>query len=209
MEVINAIKDRRSINFFDQEKTIPDEKIKELIALASLAPSGMNLQPWEVVVVNDPAKKEILKRCAFNQPKVSESSATLIIIANPGAIEQNIDRVLKSWVELGYMKESDVENTKSMPFAQHKDKDSIERKLFAVKNTSLFAMNLMIAAKGMGFESHPMDGFSEEKVKANFNIPEDRIVPMLIALGYAKPGLKLLPRAWRRNLEEYVKFNTF
>lgn len=209
METINLLKERRSINFFDPDKTVPEEKINEIIEIASLAPSGLNLQPWEVIVINDPGKKEILKKCSFDQPKVAEASATLIIIANPNAVEENIDSVLKSWVELGYIKEDAVETMRNMPFKNYGDKESLSRKLFAVKNTSFFAMSLMIAAKGLGFETHPMDGFSEEKIKANFNIPEDRIIPLLITLGYPKPGLKLLPRAWRRELKSYVKYNSF
>jgi len=209
MEALNALKERRSINFFDPHKDIPEEQLNELIATASLAPSGLNLQPWEVIVVNDPGKKEILKKCAFGQPKVSEASATLIIIANPNAIEENVDRVLESWVKLGYINSDSVETMREMPFKNYGGKDSLSRKLFAVKNTAFFAMSIMIAAKGMGLETHPMDGFSEEKVKANFNIPDDRIIPLLITVGYPKPGLKLLPRAWRRDLKEYVKYNSF
>jgi len=209
MEALKALNERRSINFFDPEKTITEEQFNELIATSSLAPSSLNLQPWEVIIVNDPGKKEILKKCAFGQPKVTESSATLIIIANPNAVEENIDRVLGSWVELGYIESNSVETMREMPFRNYGDKESLSRKLFAVKNTAFFAMSIMIAAKGMGFETHPMDGFSEEKVKANFNIPEDRIIPLLITVGYPKPGLKLLPRAWRRDLKEYVKYNIF
>lgn len=209
MNVIDAIKQRRSINFFDPDKSISEEKINELISLANLAPSGMNLQPWEVVVITDPRKKAILRKCAFDQPKVTEASAMLIIIANPGAIEENVDDALKSSVELGYMNASAVEATRKMPFRQHGEKGSVARKLFAVKNTSFFAMLLMVAAKGLGLETHPMDGFAADKVKAEFNIPEDREIPLLIAVGYPKPDLKLLPRAWRRDLKSFVKYNSF
>jgi putative NAD(P)H nitroreductase len=209
MNVLDAIKQRRSINFFDPEKTISEEKINELLSLANLAPSGMNLQPWEVVVVTDPRKKAILRKCAYDQPKVTEASATLIIIANPNAIEENVDAVLKSWVELGYTPASAVEATRKMPFNQHGEKDSESRKIFAVKNTSFFAMLIMVAAKGLGLETHPMDGFSSEKVKTEFNIPDDRIIPLLITVGYPKPDLKLLPRAWRRDLNSFVKYNSY
>jgi len=49
-----------------------------------------------------------------NQAKVEEASATLIIIANPKAIETNIDRVLDSWIKLGIMKEESKEIYKKM-----------------------------------------------------------------------------------------------
>lgn len=42
-------------------------------------------------------RKKILRQCAFNQPKVEEASAVLIIIADPEAVEKNLERVLDSW----------------------------------------------------------------------------------------------------------------
>ena len=209
MDIIDAIKQRRSINFFDPDRPVTEEQINELLELANLSPSSLNLQPWEVVVVTDPARKAVLRKCAYDQPKVTEASATLIMIANPNAIEENVDSMVKSWVDLGYIKPEAAESTRQMPFKTHGDKDSIARKFFAIKNTAFFAMSVMIAAQGLGLETHPMDGFSADKIKAEFGIPEDRLIPLLITVGYLKPGVKLLPRAWRRDLKSFVKYNNF
>jgi hypothetical protein len=54
-----------------------------------------------------------------------------------------------------------------------------------------------------------MDGFDEDAVKKTFLIPEDKIVPMLIAVGYLKSGVMLLPRAYRKDFEDFVAFNTY
>jgi len=206
MDVIQAIKERRSINFFEVNKDISNNKLKELLELANLAPSSFNLQPWRVVVVRDDQRKKVLRQCAFNQPKVEEASAVLIMLADPRAVEENMDRVLDSWQELGYMKPEMRETYKGIAQNLYGTEDSLKRKLFAVKNTSLFAMNLMIAAKGIGLETHPMDGFDEDCIKKEFNIPADKIIPMLIAVGYLKSGITLLPRAFRRGINEFVKF---
>ena len=88
-------------------------------------------------------------------------------------------------------------------------RDSLTRKLFAVKNTALFAMNLMLAAKGLGLDTHPMYGFDEGCVKKEFNIPERMIIPMLVAIGSLKPGVNLAPRAFRRELAEFVSHETY
>ncbi|MGB9715711.1 MAG: nitroreductase family protein [Thermodesulfovibrionales bacterium] len=204
MDVIQAIKERRSINFFEPDKEIPDEKLIELLEIANLSPSSFNLQPWKVIVVKDPERKKILKRCAFNQPKVIEASVVLIMIADPKAVEENIEKVLDSWQEIGYMKPDMRSSYIEMAKSLYGSEDSIKRKIFAVKNTSLFAMNLMISAKGLGLETHPMDGFDEECIKKEFDIPSDKIIPMLIAVGYLKSGVTLLPRAFRRTLHDFV-----
>lgn len=209
MDVIQAIKERRSINFFETGKEIPDDKLKELLEIANLSPSSFNLQPWKVVVVKDPERKKILKQCAFNQPKVEEASAVLILVADPNAMEENIDRMLDSWQELGYMEPEMRETYKGMANNLYGPEESLKRKFFAIKNTSLFAMNIMIAAKGLGLETHPMDGFDEDCIKKEFNIPEDKIIPMLIAVGYLRSGITLLPRAFRRKTDEFVKFENY
>lgn len=209
MDVLQAIKERRSINFFETGREISDVRIKELLETANLAPSSFNLQPWRVIVVRNSDRKKVLRKCAFDQPKVEEASAVLIIIADPKGVEENTDRVLNSWQELGYMKPEMRETYKGMIKNLYGEEGSLKRKLFAVKNTSLFAMNLMLTARGMGFETHPMDGFDEECIKKEFNIPADKMIPMLIAVGNLKAGITLLPRAFRRDVKNFVGYDKY
>lgn len=209
MDVISAIRERRSINFFDPDKKVPSDTLRELLETANLSPSSFNLQPWEIVVVDDPERRKALRKHAFNQEKVEAAPAVLIVVANPNAVEENIDDHLASMVMLGYIKPEEVEKLRKSPFGLYGEKEGLRRKIFAVKNAAFYAMSLMIAARGFGLETHPMDGFMEDAVKAEFGIPEDRIIPLLIAVGYPKPGLSLLPRNYRRELEKFVSFNNF
>jgi len=209
MDVIQAMMERRSINFFEAGKKISDDKLTELLKIANLSPSSFNLQPWKMIVVRDPERKKVLRKCAFNQPKVEEASAVLIMIADPRGVEENIERVLDSWQKLGYIKPDIKQTYIEMAKNLYGSVDSLKRKIFAVKNTALFAMNLMIAAKGLDLETHPMDGFDEECIKKEFNIPENKIIPMLVAVGYLKSGITLLPRAFRRELNEFVRFENY
>ncbi|HYQ47451.1 MAG TPA: nitroreductase family protein [Thermodesulfovibrionales bacterium] len=209
MDVIQAIRERRSINFFEPGRDIPAQTIRGLLELANLAPSSMNLQPWRVIVVDDPDRKKTLRQCAFDQPKVEEASAVLIMVADPQSVEVNIDQVLGSWVELGYMKPEAVDTYRGLAGKLYGTVDGLTRKFFAIKNTSLYGMSVMIAAKGLGLETHPMDGFDEDAIKQAFSIPQDKIIPMLIAVGYLKAGVTLLPRAYRRNIEDFMTMNSY
>ena len=209
MDTLQAIKERRAVNFFDPARALPSDALTELLNLANLSPSSFGLQPWKVVAVTDPESKKTLRRCAMNQQKVEEAPAVLIMVADPNGVEENMDRLLESWQELGYMKPEMRKAYSEMMLGLYGARDSLTRKLFAVKNTALFAMTLMIAAKGMGLESHPMDGFDEACVKKEFNIPDDKVIPMLVAVGYLKPGVTLLPRAFRRELDEFVSYQSY
>lgn len=209
MDVLQAIRERRSINFFEPGMEIDEARLKELLETANLSCSSFNLQPWRVIVVKDQKRKQILRQCAFNQPKVEEASVVLIIIADPDAVEENMDSVLNNWQELGYIKAEARDMYKGMAANLYGTVESLKRKIFAVKNASLFAMNLMIAARGLGLETHPMDGFDEGCIKKEFEIPEDKIIPMIIAVGYLKKGITLLPRAFRRRLEDFVSYDRY
>jgi len=99
-ECLKYIKDRRSITFFDPNRDVPDEVLKEILSIAALAPSGYNLQPWEVIVVKSKDKKRKLREICYDQEKVEEASANIVVIANTNAGEEHVDRVLDSWVAL-------------------------------------------------------------------------------------------------------------
>lgn len=204
MDALEAVAGRRSINFFEPEQTLPDEKINELLNLANLSPSAFNLQPWRVIVVKDPRNKERLKKCAMGQPKVTEAAVIFIIIADPQGLESNFDTIMDIKIQDGESTADEKENLREWLLEAYGPPDSHKRAIWATKNTGLFAMNLMLAARAIGLESHPMDGFDPDKVKKEFNIPQDKILPMLIAVGNLKSGVTLKPRAYRRPLADFV-----
>ena len=53
MEFKEIVEKRRSVNFFDTERNISDELIRELVGMASKTPSSFNLQPWSIMVLRD------------------------------------------------------------------------------------------------------------------------------------------------------------
>lgn len=58
MELLKAIKDRRSIRRY-KEKSLGEKIIKDLLNCARLAPSAKNRQPWRFVVVRKSTKNKI------------------------------------------------------------------------------------------------------------------------------------------------------
>ena len=109
MNVLEAIKERRTIRRFDEDKKISLDIVKNLVSLGRLAPSAANLQPWEFIIVNDRQKCEeifpYLKWAGYLAPKGTPCKGErpvsyIILIANPeinkdfqhdfGAVAQNI-----------------------------------------------------------------------------------------------------------------------
>ena len=78
-DIIDIIKTRRSVRNY-KEDSLSDEDIKFLIDCAKYAPSGMNMQPWSFLVIQN---KEVIN-------KLSESGKQALIplagqiVNNPG-----------------------------------------------------------------------------------------------------------------------------
>jgi len=197
---------RRAINFFNPDRDVSEELLTEMIELAAKAPSSFNLQPWNLMVLRDTETKEKLKALAWDQPKVVEAPVTLIVLADKDGWQEGHPTVEKNWKEMldsGAMgpdqRDWFLDAAKSL-YAW-----SPETSLaYAVKNTGFFAMGLMYAATSLGLETHPMDGFDHEGVRAAFNIPDNYWIPLLLAVGYPTPDLELLPSKWRKTKDEII-----
>ena len=196
---------RRSINFFDTDKEIPQSLITQMVELASATPSSFNLQPWQLMVLKDKKEKETLKALAWDQPKVVEAPVVMIVLADMKGWQEGHPWFERTWSEM--MKSG-------MPEAQRDwfldatnslyNWRSEANLAFAAKNAGFFAMSLMYAATSLGLETHPMDGFDHEGVREAFKIPEHFWVPLLLAVGYKKPGMELQPPKWRKSYDDIV-----
>jgi len=81
MEVVEAIKTRRSIRSF-LSSAISDREVESLIESATWAPSAGNLQPWEFVVVRDQGLKERLAEEALHQWWIAEAPVVVVACAD-------------------------------------------------------------------------------------------------------------------------------
>lgn len=203
MDTLETIKQRISANKFDTTRSLSEAEIKELIAYATEAPSAYNIQHWRFVAVTDPAAKQRLKAVAYNQQKVADAAATLIVLGDLGGHEK-MAGILKPMVEGGAMKQEMADGWVKQVDAAYDSNPQFARDE-AIRSAAFAAMTLMIAAEAKGLVTGPMIGFDPAGVKREFNIP-DRYVPvMLLTVGYAAPGN--WPRKPRLAVDEVLAFN--
>lgn len=206
MEFHEITAKRRAINFFDTQREVDEKDLREMISMAARAPSSFNLQPWSLMVLRDSSAKDKLRKLAWDQPKVSEAPVVLIVLADQNGWQEGHATVERNWSEMvssGQMKPEQREwflNAARSLYHWGPGADLA----FAVKNTAFFAMSLMYAATSLGLETHPVDGFDHEGVRRAFNIPGHYWIPLLIAVGYLRPGIELQPAKWRKSYEDIV-----
>ncbi|MGI6113074.1 MAG: nitroreductase family protein [Mahellales bacterium] len=81
LDVIEAIKSRRSIRMFDNSRPVDDDILKEIITCGTWAPSAHNNQPWRFVVIRDPKKKEQMAMRSRWAKFLTQTPVAIVVIA--------------------------------------------------------------------------------------------------------------------------------
>lgn len=170
---------------FDASKIINTEDLNTLKEAIRLSSSSYGLQPYKVIIVENPELRAKIQPAAWGQSQIVEASH-LIIFANETKIEeQSID----SFVE-------NISATRNIPldslsgysdFMKSKivtlDNDS--KNIWTSKQTYLAMGNLLNAAAELKIDVTPMEGFVPELVNEILELEKLGLNASLIAtLGY-------------------------
>jgi len=200
MKTADAIRSRRAIKHFDADHEMTEEEVNELLSLAVLSPTAFNIQNWRFVVVTDRALRKQIREVAWDQAQVTDTSLFIVLCAD-----------LKSWEKQPgrYWVNAPQEVQEFMIPAiddYYRGKDQVQRDE-AMRSCGIVAQTLMLAAKSMGYDSCPMDGFDFDKVADLVSLPEDHVIAMFVAIG--KGTKEAWPRPGQLELDEVVIKNSF
>jgi nitroreductase len=201
---------RRSVRHFDPAHRLEEREILELLELAGRAPSSWNLQHWKFLVFSEPEAKAKLLPIARGQRQVVEASATIAVL---GDLEANLNarKVYGPAVKAGLRDAYAGYDSYAAMMAQIEEAYAVNlaapyRRDEAIRNASLAAMQLMLAATAKGLDSGPMVGFDAEAFVRAFRVPPRYIPVLLVAVGKAaKPARPTT----RLPVEETVVWNGF
>lgn len=218
--VDEAITSRRSVRAFRPDM-VDDEAIRDILRVASRAPSGTNMQPWKVYVVKG-EKKQAITDAILNSGIRAEKAKWDEYKYYPDKFFEPYYARRRAvgfalYGALGIGKRDVVEMRR-----QH-DRNfvffdapvgmvfTIDRRLNQGSwiDHGMFLQSVMIAARGRGLHTCPQAAFApyHNQIRPILGIPDEEIVTCGMALGYedtTKPENQW--RTERAALEEFVTF---
>jgi nitroreductase len=186
LTVPEAILARRTTKKFKPDP-IPEATLKELIALTLAAPSSYNLQPWRLVLVDDPAQKAALTKAAWNQAQVATAPVTFVFAVSLGGWEKTLERTIIKGAELGAWNEKTVAFFREAVPGFQKGLGE-KRREYAIKDAIIAATHLSLAAESLGLNSAFMNGWMEDAVKEVIGAKDnsDIAIALLMPIGYGE-----------------------
>lgn len=181
-----------------QPVAVPEETMHELLEMVRLAPSGLNIQPWRIKVVSDPAIKEKLSAATHDESQITSCSHLLVFCVDTdwAAQTQRLGRAMKErtvpdkiWgIVMGIAAEM-----ATLPEAELRA--WLDGQVYIALSCAL------LGARSLGLDCCPMTHFEADKYAEILDLPS-RIPPIvLLAVGYAADE----PRAkWRYPLGDIL-----
>ncbi|WP_312451310.1 nitroreductase family protein [Stutzerimonas nitrititolerans] len=195
MHIDEAIQSRRAVKAYDSSFQLSREEKDELLRLALLAPSAFNLQHVRLVEVSDPALRAQIRQVGWNQAQMTDASMLVVVCAQLDSWEKNVRRVWEGTP-------SEVQDYMAGAIdTYYRDKPQVQRDE-TMRSCGLMAQTLMLAARGKGLDSCPMDGFDFEAVGKLINLPENHVIAMMVAVG--KRAVDPKPRVGKLPFDEVI-----
>lgn len=216
LDFFDLVRQRRSIRKFSNE-SVPDEIIMKALNAALLAANSSNLQPWEFYWVKDKSKKKDLVKACFSQNAAETAQELIVAVSRIDTWKRNRDLILNDLkknnkmlpiiekyynkvVPISYMHDTIgvlgivkkiisifmniIGVFKPMPRGPIFRHDVFE---IVTKSTALACQNFMMALVSQGYDSCPMEGFDDKRVKKLLKLNNKSHVVMVLGVGKADP----------------------
>ena len=187
MNTLEAITARRAIKHYDPAHVMTDAEIRQLLEAAMQAPTAFNIQHWRFVTVIAPELRKQIRAVAWDQSQVTDASLLIVLCADKDAWQKDAARYWKDAPQ-------PVQDFLVPAIGQYyAGRDQVQRDE-CMRSCGLAGMTIMLAAKAMGYDSCPMDGFDFDAVAKIIKLPEDHLISFMIAVGkgtqpaWPKPG---------------------
>lgn len=205
MDFFEAANSRRSIRNYSS-KPVPADVINKAIDTALIAPNSSNAQTWQFHWVRTEQKKKDLVVACMSQGAAITAQELLVVSVRPSNWKKTTKDILVNAIPPGMERPMRSYYGKLIPFiyglqilapikwlifnfagifkpTPRKPWSLRDREETCIKSAALACQNFMLAISAQGFDTCPMEGFDEVRVKKILNLKfSDRIV-MVISVG--------------------------
>ncbi|TXC76070.1 NAD(P)H-dependent oxidoreductase [Luteibaculum oceani] len=185
MELLKDWKWRYATKKFDTEKKISNEDLQNLKEAIQLAPSSYGLQPFKVLIVDDPEVREKLSPVSWNQPQITEASHLFVFAAKTGMDKDYIEKFIELRADKQGKSKEELQAYGDFIFNSIKDKSNEELTHWNSRQVYIALSNLLTACANQRIDACPMEGFDNNAYNKILGLEEHGLHAVaVVAVGY-------------------------
>ena len=166
-------------------KTVPQEKIDNILEAIRLTPSSYGLTPYSVLVIKDIELRKKIQPAAYMQPQIVEGSHLLVFAAWDNVTEKNVDDYMALVSATRGVPVSALADFKKYIMGTVNSLDQAGRANWAARQAYIALGTGLVAAASEEVDSTPMEGFDPAKLDEILGLKAKGLKSVvMLALGY-------------------------
>ena len=184
MSTLSNLKWRYATKRMNGQK-VPAEKIENILEAIQLAPTSLGLQPFTVLVIENPELKAKIAPAIYNQPQITEGSHVVIFAAWKEISKTNIDKYLNHIATLRGIPVESLDGMRNMINGSITGKTPEQILAWNMKQAYIALGTGLVAAAEEQVDATPMEGFDPEALDAALGLTGKGLhSTVIMALGY-------------------------
>jgi nitroreductase len=184
MSVLSNLNWRYAAKRMNGQK-VPAEKIENILESIQLAPTSIGLQPFTVLVIEDPETRAKIAPAMYNQPQITEGSHVIVFAAWKEYSIEKVDRYINQIATLRGVPVEALDGMRNMAAGAVSGKTP-EQLLTWNQKQAYIALGVgLVAAAEEQVDATPMEGFDPDALDAALGLSEQGLrSTVVMALGY-------------------------
>lgn len=185
-QIVEQLKWRYATKQFDPTRKISAEDWATLEQSLMLTPSSFGLQPWKIVVVNDPETRRRLLPVSYGQRQVVDASHVVVFAIKKHITEREIDHYIDLIAEVRSVPRESLNNFRDVLIGGIiNGMDDSARQAWAARQAYIGLGNFLSSAALMGIDACPMEGFLPNEFDQILDLrAQDLHAVVMVAAGY-------------------------
>lgn len=181
MDILNKLEWRYAVKKFDPAKKLSTAQLKKLVAATRLSASSYGLQPYKILVVENPAVREQLKTVSNNQTQVTDASQLIVFARYTDLNEAHVDDYTNNIAETRNIAPEQLAGFAGMMKGTVNRLGAEGTAIWASKQAYLALGTLLTAAAVESVDACPMEGFDVAAYDKILGLKDKGLTTVVIA----------------------------
>ena len=160
--ILDALEWRYAVKKFDDKASLTEQQILEVKKVFNLSASSYGLQPYKMIVVQNPELKEKLVPASFGQEQISQSAAILVFAVRTDFGMDYIDQFFKDMSTKRQIPLENLEGYKNFMKGSFANKSEDEISSWATKQVYLTMGHMLASLAALQIDTCPMEGLDPQ-----------------------------------------------
>lgn len=207
MSLVDKLRTRYATKKFDPSKKLSADQLDDLLSAVQLSPSSYGLQPYKILVIEDPEIRSQLRNAAHHQAQLTAASQVIVFASETNIDEALVAKYIDNIAKIRQVGRHHLEGFEKTMVGTVNHLSEDQKIAWSHKQAYIALGVLLTAAAELGIDACPMEGFEAGKFDEILGLKEKGLtVSVIAAIGVhaADDNYAGLPKVRRPKEELFI-----